>query len=132
MNHPTESVPVHQPVDEAAPAYATAGDLTAPAPTSKEEDFELPSGLWVRIRPLMRSVVLAVNKLEGLALDQKEQKYLANAMVLPRMSEADIRKWQTNSVAGDIEGLMNRVQQISGLGEKGAKAAAKAFPEPGE
>lgn len=116
------------------PTYATLADLTSPAApaSSREEDFTMDSGLTVRIRPLLRSEVLAVNKMSGLGTDQKEQKYLAKAMVLPRMTEADVRKWQEASAAGDLEELVERVQVISGLTKKGAKATAEEFPRPGE
>lgn len=117
-----------------APRYATLQELTAPATpvSSREEDYTMDSGLTVKIRPLTRLEVLGVNKLQGLETAQKEQKYLSMAMVLPRMTEADVRRWQMASAAGDLEPLVERVQIISGLTKKGAKATAEEFPRPGE
>lgn len=120
-------------IDPPAPRYATLSDLTEPAVpvASREEDFELPSGLVVRIRPLTRMEVLIIGK-RDLTTDKKEQAFMSKAMVLPAMSEEDVKRWQTNSATGDMQELTERVQEISGMSTKGAKATAKAFPRSGE
>jgi hypothetical protein len=134
MNYPTYEAQAEEDAAGAEPRYATLAELTSPERpvSSREEDFPLESGLTVKIRPLTRAEVLAVNKLQGLDTGQKEQKYLSMALVLPRMSEADVRKWQAASAAGDLEPLVERVQVISGLTKKGAKATAEEFPRSGE
>lgn len=116
-----------------APRYATLDDLTnPPVPVaSREEDFELPSGLVVRIRPLTRMEVMIIGK-RDLTTEKKEAAFMAKAMVLPAMSEEDVKRWQTNSATGDMQELTERVQEISGMAKKGAKATAEEFPRPGE
>lgn len=116
-----------------APRYATLADLTTPAVpvVSREEDFELPSGLTVRIRPLTRMEVLIIGK-RDLPTDKKEAAFMSKAMVLPAMSEEDVKRWQTNSATGDMQELTERVQEISGMTKKGAKATAEEFPRSGE
>lgn len=134
MNYPTYEADTDEDGAGAEPRYASLAELTAPEVpvSSREEDYTLESGLTVKIRPLTRLEVLAVNKLQGLDTGQKEQKYLSMAMVLPRMTEADVRKWQGASAAGELEPLVERVQVISGLTKKGAKATAEEFPRSGE
>lgn len=123
----TETIPT------GPPRYASLADLTAPAapPASREEDFELESGLSVRIRPLTRMEVMVIGK-RDLPTDKKEAAYMAKALVLPAMTEEDVKKWQVNSSAGDMQELVERVQEISGMSKKGAKASAKEFPDGGE
>jgi len=138
MSYPTydatDTAGEAEDVPGAEPRYATLAELTSPERpvSSREEDYTMDSGLTVKIRPLTRLEVLGVNKLQGLDTGQKEQKYLSMALVLPRMSEADVRKWQAASAAGELEPLVERVQQISGLTKKGAKATAEEFPRSGE
>lgn len=120
-------------LEPAEPRYASLADLTAPAvpAATREEDFELESGLSVRIRPLTRAEVMLIGK-RDLPTDKKEAAYVAKAMVLPAMSEKDVAKWQDNSAAGDMQELVERIQKISGMSKKGAKAAAEEFPRSGE
>lgn len=113
--------------------YATLAEIISPAhpATTREEDYELGSGLIVRIRPLTRMEVILIGK-RDLTTDQKEQAFLSKAMVLPAMTAEDVKRWQIISEAGEMQGLIERVQIISGLTDKGAKATAKEFPEPGQ
>lgn len=120
-------------LEPAPPTYASVADLTTPATpvAAREEDFELESGLSVRIRPLTRMEVMLIGK-RDLATEKKEQAYIARAMVLPAMTEEDVKRWQVSSAAGDMQNLVERVQEISGMSRKGEKASAKEFPRPGE
>lgn len=118
-----------------APRYATLDDLLQPAQdaaSTREEDYEMESGLVVRIRPLSRAEALRVNSMKGLDLGGKEQHYLSRAMIAPRMTPDNVKAWQERGLAGDIGDLVERVQVISGLSKKGEKAAAQEFPRPGE
>lgn len=119
------------PADEPAPAeYATVDDLinAAAAVANVEEDFPLPSGLIVKIRPLKRIEVMMIGK-GNAPTDVREAKYVAAALVLPRMSEKDVQRWQRASTAGDMQELVERIQFISGMSKAGEKATAAEFPE---
>lgn len=116
------------------PRYASLADLLSPAAADAaalEEDFQLPSGLVVRIRPLTRAEVFTFSG-KNMPPDQQEVRMLSKALVLPRMSEADVRKWQSTAVAGELQGLTEYCQEISGMSRKGEKAAAREFPDGGE
>ena len=118
---------------EAAPRYATVDELLAPpAGATDQEDFTLPaSGRVVRIRPMTRAEVLAING-KDLDLAAREQRYISKAMVEPRVTVALAKHWQETGHAGDIGELVDRIGTISGLTRKGEKAAAKEFPRDGE
>lgn len=113
--------------------YATLAEIISPSKpaSTREVDYELDSGLIVRIRPLTRMEAIIIGK-RDLATDRKEQAYLAKAMVLPAMTEDDVKRWQMMSSAGEMQELVEQVQVISGMSDKGAKATAKEFPEPGQ
>lgn len=114
--------------------YATLDDLLRPndpAPSTREEDYEMDSGLVVRIRPLTRAEVLKINGMKGLDTAARESHYLSRALVEPRMTPDNVAAWQARGLAGDIGELVERVQHISGLDPKGEKAAAKEFPRSG-
>lgn len=90
------------------------------------EPFELPSGFTVRIRPLSRGEVLAVKNRE-MPVDLMEQKLLSLALVEPAMSEKDVKVWQAVCVAGELEGVTQRIMELSGLTKAETKAAMATF-----
>ncbi len=75
------------------------------------------------------------SKKEDVTNAQYEQKMLALALVYPKMSTGQVKAWQKSSKAGEINGLVKLVQNLSGMGEESAKDAYKSAagePEPGE
>lgn len=109
------------------PALASKEQLLTQAPAlAVGEDFELPSGFVVKIRPLTRGEALKVKGKE-MPVDQMEQKLLSFAMVDPKMSERDVKTWQEVCMAGELEGVTQRIAEISGLTKAEAKEAVATF-----
>jgi hypothetical protein len=141
MNYPTYDEAAaaiaggREPAEDDSPAsgYATLEELMAPpAGGTDAEDFTLPaSGKVVRIRPMTRAEVLAINN-KDLDLAGREQRYISKAMVEPRITVEMAKRWQEKGHAGDIGELVDRIGTISGLTKRGEKAAAKDFPLDGE
>lgn len=57
-----------------------------------------------------------------------EQRMLAMAMVDPEMSEEDIVRWQKASPAGEMNSVVEKMNELSGIGNGAAKEAYKSLP----
>lgn len=99
----------------------------------KESEVEIPDVGTVRIRALTREEVLKLGIVPGSAVELDiavaEQKMLSKAMVDPEMSENDIRQWQENSPAMEINIVFEAVLKMSGLAPGTAKEMVKQFPQ---
>jgi hypothetical protein len=84
-------------------------------------DYEIPDVGTVRVRPLTRSEALDV---VGREMDKAEQEQLvlSQALIEPKMTMSDVAAWQSTSPAGEIQDLVQFVQQISGLAEGAPKS----------
>ena len=89
-------------------------------------DVEIPDVGTVQVRPLSRAEALAVQGVEMPAAIM-EQKLIAKAMVSPRLTEDEVRLWQENSPAGELEPVGNRIMELSGMKPESAKEAVKTF-----
>lgn len=89
-------------------------------------DFEIPEVGTVQIRPLSRAEALTV---QGVEMDaaEMEQKLVSMAMVEPKLTENDVKTWQENSPAGELEPVTQEIARISGLTQDAAKDAVKTF-----
>lgn len=104
------------------------------APRLPEADVEVPGlGVTVRVRGLSRVEVLAMRKatdnentLDGPRVLVLERKMLAAGMVDPELTEAEAGRWQAASAAGELEPVVNKIQELSGLLEDSGKAAYKS------
>lgn len=104
--------------------YASLDDLTAAA--DRSEDFELPSGRLVRIRPLTRGEAFTFSG-KGLPVDVMEQRMVSLGLVEPTMTPKDVKAWQDHGAAGEIGALSDRITEISGMTKQAAKAAMLDF-----
>lgn len=117
--------------------YLTLDDLTGAAELP-EADVELLRGGTVRVRALTRAEVMKVRSSVSSVADaikrtaELERKMLAKAMVTPAMTVAQVEAWQERSAAGEIEPVVYKVQELSGLLDGAAKEAYKAFEEDPE
>jgi hypothetical protein len=82
----------------------------------------------VMIRPLSRK---EAHSFRGREIDSEilERKLLAIAMVDPKMSEKDVAEWQANSKAGEIQPVMDKIVEISGMERAAGKRAYADFRE---
>lgn len=113
-----------QPVDDDQP-MATAEQLTTRRlPT----DTVLVPGIgWVLVRGLSRyEVLVSKQKEERLGLLAMERMMLEAGMLEPAMSEDAVTAWQKAGPAGEIEPVMNKIAELSGMLEDAAKAAYKS------
>lgn len=95
-----------------------------------EDEVELEGIGTVRVRALSRYEILLANK--GVADDDvvtMEQNMLAMAMLDPQMTKADIGKWQKISPIGQMQAVVAKVNELSGVGEGVQKEAYKSIRE---
>jgi hypothetical protein len=99
------------------------------APRLDEEEYEVEGVGPIVIRALSRLEVLKVQKViasnKGTAA--KEQALLSLAIVEPKLTEADVAKWQNNSKPGLIEPITVRIMELSGMTVGSDKAVYKEF-----
>lgn len=122
----TDSAPLWTPPTPAAGGYVLLDDLFAVQ--LEEEDYEIPGRGRVRIRALSRTEVLDVRG-KSLPFDEVERRLVSLAMVAPRVSHADVKRWQDGSGAGEIEKLTRRIMQMSKLQVTAEKETVAAFRE---
>ena len=96
--------------------YIDVDTLTAEAPLD-EADVPVRGGR-VRVRALTRGEVMRVRSQVKSIEDaikrtaELERKMLAKAMVNPQMTLPDVQRWQENSPAGEIEPVVQKVQEL--------------------
>lgn len=111
--------------------YLDLSALTAPDQLD-EADVPLRKGK-VRVRGLTRAEVMRVRSSVSSVADaikrtaELERKMLAKAMVNPAMTIPDVERWQEASAAGEIEPVVQKVQELSGLLDGAAKEAYREF-----
>jgi len=116
--------------------YLDLGTLTAAAALD-EADVPVRGGR-VRVRALTRGEVMRVRSSVKSIEDaikrtaEIERRMLAKAMVNPEMTMPDVERWQENSAAGEIEPVVQKVQELSGLLDGAAKEAYQEFDADSE
>lgn len=87
----------------------------------------------VTVRGLSRyELMLAGKGAENEDPIKVEQRMLAMAMVDPKMSEEDIVVWQKNSPASEMNPVIEKMNELSGVTKGAQKGAYKSLPdEPG-
>ena len=86
---------------------------------SEIEPFELLSGKIIFIKPLSRKQALGFKGSSKMPRALFEQRAVAMAMVNPKMTPAQVSKWQDRDKAnGDLHRLTDRIIEISGMKEK--------------
>lgn len=86
-------------------------------PRVPEGTVELDGLGTVRVRGLSRGEVFMTQQAKG--VEAMERKVLALGMLDPLMTEDEVRQWQQNSPAGEMEPVADKIRELSGLG-KGA------------
>lgn len=106
---------------------------------SKEELFaarlpsaevEIPGVGTVRVRGLSRGEVFGVQNAKGTAA--VERKILAFGMVDPALTEPEVQRWQEASPAGELDEVVDKIRELSGLNDKAEKEAVLDFREGAE
>jgi hypothetical protein len=109
--------------------YASLDQLFGPraaTPSGMPEDDVEVTGLGlVRVRGLSRDEALSLRGIAGRA--ESERALLAFAMVSPRLTPAQVARWQAASPAGEMEPVTDKVAELSGMLDDSAKQAVKDF-----
>jgi hypothetical protein len=100
------------------------------------EDVPVPGVGTVTVRGLSRAEVMSVRKatdsadtLDGPRALVIERKMLAAAMVDPVMTEAEVGAWQACSAAGEMDVVVNKVQEMSAMTEGADKSSVRGIRE---
>lgn len=106
-------------------AIANIDDLFKPQ--VKETEVELPDydGTF-KVRGLNRAEALELQSV-NISMAQMEQRLLSLALLEPKLTEEQVRKWQENATAGALEPLSDAILELSGMKKAAAKEAMKRF-----
>ena len=95
-----------------------------------EGKVELSVGT-VRVRGLTRGEVFMTQKAGD--TEAAERRIVALGMIDPPMSEDDVKQWHRNSPAGELEAVVAKIQELSGLGKGADKSGLQDVrDEPGD
>lgn len=94
-------------------------------PRLAEADVDVPGVGTVRVRALTRGEVFQIQK--GTDTGDVERKILACGMVEPQLSQTDVRRWQDSCPAGEIDPVVDKIRELSGLSDDAEKEAVLAF-----
>lgn len=96
-------------------------------PRLPEDDVEVPGVGVVRVRGLSRLEAMSMKSVTDPG--ESERQMMALGMVQPKMTVADVRRWQAASPAGEIEEVSRRIGELSGMIEGADKEAYKSLPD---
>jgi hypothetical protein len=120
------SAATHAWDDDAVPASGAVdlAKLLAPradtATGLPEDDVEVPHMGTVRVRGLSREEVFECQKAKG--TQAHERKILHLGMIDPAMTESQAAVWQKVSPAAEIEPVVDKIRELSGLDEGADKS----------
>jgi hypothetical protein len=96
------------------------------APRLDEDDYEIPGVGTVRIRGLSRAQVIALRKIDDMAL--ADAQMVAWGLVDPALSVDEAKAWQASSGVAEIEGLTVAIGELSGEGRGATKSGVPGVP----
>jgi hypothetical protein len=95
-----------------------------------EDDVTVDRMGVVKVRGLSRDEVLGIQKAKTTL--ELERKAIALGLVDPTMTEAEVGQWQRVSRGGEMEPVIDRIRELSGLSDDAEKQAMTQFrDEPG-
>lgn len=105
------------------------GDVSAllSSGTVAEEDMETLRGIKVRVRGLTRAQVMQLRKVVDKPI--YEPTVLAYGLVYPEMDTSQTAEWSRTAPAGEIEEVVEKIFDLSGMGSDAGKAAYKSVRE---
>lgn len=96
------------------------------APRLTEDTVDIPGVGTVRVRCLTRFEAALVGKIDTGDVAALERKILSMGVVDPPMTEAEIGLWQAGAPAGELDPVVQRIAELSGMTDHAAKAAYKS------
>lgn len=99
-----------------------------------EAEVEVPGIGTVRVRGLSRGEVISMQKatdnehtLDGPRVLVIERKMIALGMIEPQLTEDEVKQWQKAAPANEIDPVMAKISELSGLDKGAGKAAMRSF-----
>jgi hypothetical protein len=86
----------------------------------------------ITVRALSRHEIMLAGKMTGDDALEMEQLMLSWAMVDPKLTKKEVELWQKNSPLGQMQAVILKVNELSGVGEGVQKAAYKSLREDSE
>ncbi|MFL6145580.1 MAG: hypothetical protein ACJ72N_27430 [Labedaea sp.] len=86
-----------------------------------EADFEVRPGKWMRLRALSRAEMTRAAKLEDNRAKQ-EQYLVSLACLEPKLTEADVARWQRSAAFMELERVGRKINELGGIGKDAAKS----------
>ena len=78
-----------------------------------EDDVEIAGVGTVRVRGLNRMEVFLITKIDDPVV--QDRRIVAYGMVDPKLTEAEVQRWQEVSAGGEIEIVSRAIYRLSGL-----------------
>lgn len=100
-----------------------------------DEEFEtdtypIPGMGDIEYRGLSRAELMRVAKIGNSSGVQEAEAFMVSkSMVSPKMTVEEVKKWQAKPRGKYIEGLVEEINEISGVNESAGKAATIRFPD---
>lgn len=85
-------------------------------------------GDTVTVQALSREQALHVAN-KNMPADQAERYVISRALIEPKLTEAEVKVWQENSEAGEIQTVFEAVIRLSGMTKDAGKDAYKSSGE---
>ncbi len=80
----------------------------------------------LRVRGLRRGEVFAIKKAtEGKDVEAYEIKALTVGVIEPKLTEAEVRRWYKAAPAGEIDPVVDKIMDLSGLGQGADKSGVQ-------
>lgn len=110
---------------EAAPRTASLDDLFARSLAEAEVEIKRGDRVFtIVVRALTRAEFFK-HKGKNLSTEVFERKFVANAMIEPKMTEADVQRWQESSPAQELEAVTGLILKLSGFDKQDQEAAQR-------
>lgn len=93
-------------------------------------EVKLPSGKGtMKVRALTRLEAMKMREKGEMVSIEMEQKMCALGIVDPKMTEKQVARWQEISPAGDMETVIRKIMDLSGLEERPGKSSLSEVRE---
>lgn len=107
---------------------ATKAKLTADRFSGKRGHHDIPGVGRVTFRALSRQEMMDSAKIDD---DMSRERYvLSRCIIEPRLTDDDVRAWQENSPAGEMNDVAMKINVLSGIGRGADKSDLPEIREP--
>jgi len=96
-------------------------------PRLDEATITVPGVGEVRVRALSRADILNIQGAEARGTLEFERVFLSAAMVDPKLTPEEVGEWQKAAGPDEMEDVIVKVRELSGLDKGAAKRAYKEF-----